>query len=90
MRLVKATDWEHGGNHPPSPFSTSLEATPAGFSNLQKLGDKVPFIEIDLRKSLKGLLPGQGPSCPNLNARASASAVAGFVRLAEETIVRNY
>src|SRR5262245_19880957 len=32
----------------------------SGFGMLQKPGDKVPFIEIDLRKSLAGLLPGPG------------------------------
>ena len=39
---------------------TSSVSTPAGFCELQKLGDKVPFIEIDSRESLKGLLPRLG------------------------------
>lgn len=60
IRASRATDWEGGRSlGAVTAWAMSL-ATPAGFCELLKPGDKVLFIEITLRKSLTGLLPGPG------------------------------
>jgi hypothetical protein len=60
FQTANAAFWEGGGRVILAGFCTPLEATSPGFCGLQKPGDKVPFIEISLQKSLAGLLPGLG------------------------------